>query len=279
MSARIFEFTDYCKYLNAWLEHKKLENPHFSYQQLAAKLGLGSKVQVYRILNGKRKHLGPELIERWNLLLGHSRMESEYFRHMVSLQESRDPLAQAQYSRVLGALRNRLRPKSLEKIHYEYFREWYMPVLRELFCQVPVSTSFQGIASLLSPSISTAQVQAALDVMLKLGILVKEGDGYKQANTRIHASESLRQKAITAFQTDMMKLGIDAMRIPGKHATRFTTTTMGVPRFLLPVLMEKIRQFQNEIANLVSTQSDFDQVFQLNLQLFPLSNPMQEIPK
>jgi uncharacterized protein (TIGR02147 family) len=275
MQPDIFQYTDYGLYLNDWVASCKRSGTNFSYSTLAQKLDLGSKVQVYRILRGQRKTLNADLQQKWIEVIGLGKREARYFGHLVRYKETQDAENREKELAALTRIRLAGCTQSVDRHAFAYLREWYMPVLRELMPMLPSQASLHDAGKALCPPVSEAQVENALDVLLSLGFLRRENGGYRQGQAHIHVPEDLRRKAVRDFQARMMERGVELLRSEGDGHRRFTTATMGIPAAKADLVVEKIRLFQQEMAELVeSLEGAPDQVFQLNVQFFNVSEFM-----
>ena len=77
----------------------------------------------------------------------------------------------------------------------------------------------------------------------------------------------------------MAKLALEALEHKGGPERHFGAVTAMAPASLLPQLKAEISAFQERIMNLCDESNEPGEIaIQLNLQLFPLSAPEEEIP-
>jgi uncharacterized protein (TIGR02147 family) len=74
----------------------------------------------------------------------------------------------------------------------------------------------------------------------------------------------------------MIELALDSLKNEARELREFNGVTLSISMDKLPLLKEKIRQFRKEINELTSNLEGADQVYQLNVQLFPLTGVKNE---
>jgi uncharacterized protein (TIGR02147 family) len=105
--------------------------------------------------------------------------EKEYFLALVAFGQA-------------GAEERSLRYKDLERFqHYRaafrldvtqdtYHSRWYLPAIRELVATGPFREDPLWIAQSLCPRISVEEAEAAIETLLQLGLLARDGNGRLQ---------------------------------------------------------------------------------------------------
>jgi uncharacterized protein (TIGR02147 family) len=60
--------------------------------------------------------------------------------------------------------------------------------------------------------------------------------------------------------------------VSGKNERDISTVTISIDEKNLPEIQEHVRQFRSSLIKMVNNFGGSERVFQLNIQLFPLSN-------
>jgi uncharacterized protein (TIGR02147 family) len=71
-------------------------------------------------------------------------------------------------------------------------------------------------------------------------------------------------------------LAFDALKNKSQSEREMNGATLAIPKEKLPELKEKIRAFRKEINQLTSSYEGSEEVYQLNIQLFPLTSPEEK---
>jgi len=265
----IYAYSDYRSFIRDVLEEKRRSNPHFSLRAAASKLGVNSGT-LTRIMNGTR-HLGPSLLPRFIDFLGLRRRQSEYFTLLVKLARTSDESAKrACYEEILQ-LRSRQRAV-IGREHYRFFEKWYYPALHQLIRTVPDIDDPAELGRLLNPPITAFKAKKALELLESNGFIRRRGGcGYETVDPSLTTGETWRGAAIQSFQATMAGMGKDAVeRIP-QNERDVSTLTLSLSAGSYRKVRGIIQRARREILALDESDLTPEQVFQLNLQLFPLS--------
>ena len=69
----------------------------------------------------------------------------------------------------------------------------------------------------------------------------------------------------------MIELAQDSLKNDSTDVREFNGVTMKISKEKLALIKEKIRIFRKEINEITSNMEDLDQVYQLNIQFFPIT--------
>jgi uncharacterized protein (TIGR02147 family) len=73
----------------------------------------------------------------------------------------------------------------------------------------------------------------------------------------------------------MLRLADDALERFRPNERDISSLTLSVSLKTIPTIMERLQQLRNELLEIAEEDEQVDQVVQLNLQLFPLSQKVQ----
>ena len=134
------------------------------------------------------------------------------------------------------------------------------------------------VASTLRPGISVTQAQHALDTLIDLGHLVVTASGRARlVETTIVTPHEIADLAVPNYHNSMIDRAPEALVTERSEDRHYLGLTIGVPADLVAVLKTELNAFQSRILDLCDgAESTCTQVYQLNLNLFPLSDRMGE---
>jgi uncharacterized protein (TIGR02147 family) len=266
----IFEFTDFREYLKAYFKDRKKSDPKFSHRWLAMRLELATSNFILLVMQGKRA-LSPLLRSRISEVFKHSRKETEYFENMVNFVQSKSQKEKDLYFSRMIALRKNVKVDKIEERQYEYYSNWYNPVIRELVKNTAEGGDFAQLCTLLQPAITPKQAKRSVELLLKLGMIKKAGGGYEQTSPLIATDPEVNSFAVVNFHRAMGNLAVESLdRIP-KNERSVTSCTVRVSPEIFAAMRKKTDDFRQELLALADSAGDGDRVYQVNFQLFPVS--------
>jgi uncharacterized protein (TIGR02147 family) len=128
------------------------------------------------------------------------------------------------------------------------------------------------IAGELRPKISAAQASRALQLLMHLGFVRQDKDGVLRISERnISTGATWRSIAIKNYQQQALRLAQKAFDIP-RPLRDISTVTVGVGLGDLDALREIIADFRSALIRCATENSNPDEIYQLNIQFFPVTN-------
>lgn len=275
----VFDYTDYRKYLADYYRLQKSVNPAFSYRYFARRAGINSSGFYKELIDGKRS-LSRSLILKFSGAIRLSKKEAEYFENMVYLNESRTVEERKLFFERMMASQT-TRARIIETAKYEYYLKWYYGAVRALLSLKKYRDTpedFRKIAKALNPEIKPGQAKKALRILEKLGFIRKDESGVFSLIDQVISTGSLKQDRniaalhVVNFQKEMMKLAQGAFDRFTSDKLNMSTMTLGISEATLAQIKEELATVRNKIAGLAENDVSADRIFQLNIQLFPISD-------
>ena len=269
----IVEYSDFRQYMLDYYEERKRRSV-FSWREFSKIAGFTSSSYMKVVCDGKSK-LSRIGVERTGAAMGLVGFEMEYFRAMVEFgQASTEEKKKAAYQNML-AIAKVHKVRVLEGDLFEFYDSWQNPVVRELAPLMPGATPGE-IAKKCYPEISAAEVQQSLNFLRKSGLLKKAGDSaFVQAETSITGTPDATRLALRGMHRQMSKLATPALDLPVEQRN-FSGVTMGVSRESYERIVKVLDECRRQIIAIAADDKDIDQVYRLNLQLFPLTKNVKE---
>ena len=126
--------------------------------------------------------------------------------------------------------------------------------------------------------ISAAEVSSSLDFLTKAGFLKKDSNGvYRQTEKNVVASKDGMTYAVHALQKKMVSLGGEAIERFDADKRSVSGVTLTVNRKAYERIAKEIDDFRKRIIAIASDIDEADQIYQLNLQFFPMTWKLDEI--
>ena len=269
----IVEYSDFRQYMLDYYEERKRRSV-FSWREFSKIAGFTSSSYMKVVCDGKSK-LSRIGVERTGAAMGLVGFEMEYFRAMVEFgQAATEEKKKAAYENML-AIAKVHKVRVLEGDLFEFYDSWQNPVVRELAPLMPGATPGE-IAKKCYPEISAAEVQQSLNFLTKAGLLKKAGDSaFVQAETSITGTPDATRLALRGMHRQMPKLATPALDLPVEQRN-FSGVTMGVSRESYERIVKVLDECRRQIIAIAADDKNIDQVYRLNLQLFPLTKNVKE---
>ena len=269
----IIEYSDFRQYMLDYYEERKRRSV-FSWREFSKIAGFSSSSYIKVVCDGKSK-LSRIGVERTGAAMGLVGFEMEYFRAMVVFgQAATEEKKKAAYENML-AIAKVHKVRVLEGDLFEFYDSWQNPVVRELAPLMPGATPGE-IAKKCYPEISAAEVQQSLNFLTKAGLLKKAGNSaFVQAETSITGTPDATRLALRGMHRQMSKLATPALDLPVEQRN-FSGVTMGVSRESYERIVKVLDECRRQIIAIAADDKNIDQVYRLNLQLFPLTKNVKE---
>lgn len=269
----IIEYSDFRQYMLDYYEERKRRSV-FSWREFSKIAGFSSSSYMKVVCDGKSK-LSRVGVERTGAAMGLVGFEMEYFRAMVEYgQAATEAKKKAAYEKMLGIARVH-KVRVMEGDLFEFYDSWQNPVVRELAPLMPGATPGE-MAKMCYPEVSAAEVQKSLNFLMKAGLLKKAGDdAFELAETSIRGTPDATRLALRGMHREMSKLATPAIDLPVEER-HFSGVTMGLSRESFNKIENVLDECRRKIVAIAAEDKDIDQVYRLNLQLFPLTRKAKE---
>jgi uncharacterized protein (TIGR02147 family) len=198
--------------------------------------------------------------------------ESEYFENLVFFNQARTIKEKNHFFDKLVALRNSGDVPRVTEEQYDFYGEWYHPIIRELVGIVDFQDDFARLAACLSPAISATQARASVGLLLRLGLIRKEESGrYSATDAVITTGPSVKSLQVINFQLKMLQLAQEAYDRYQQPERLMSSTTISIPEEAFTLFAKKIREFRAQLLEIARQEPGSERVYQLNLNFFPVS--------
>lgn len=266
----VFEYDDYHAYLRDWVVERRAQSPGFSFQVLANRAGLKSR-SFLRLVSIGEKDLGSATALALSEAMGHSAKEGEFFQCLVAFNNATDLREKGLHLSRMGKIGRPSRSAVLSVQQYDLFGKWFVAPIWELVTVVDFREDYRKLASQLRPAITAAEARYAVELLLELGLIVKNGSMYTQREPSLHTRDELKSQAVKVFQEETMRLGAEALdRFPlGERS--IGTLTLGLDARAWQELRDKIHAFRDDLVQMAQQVKNTDRVYQVNYQAFPLT--------
>ena len=272
MMKPIIEYTDFRKFMRDFYEERKRCSA-FSWREFSKIAGFSSPSYMKVVCDGNSK-LSRIGVERTGAAMGLAGFEMDYFRAMVKFgQADVESKKVAAYEEMLSIAKV-YKVRVLEGDLFEFYDTWRNPVLRELAPLMPGATPGE-LAKMCYPEVSAQEVQESLAFLTKAGLLKKTEGKLVQSETSVKGSNDATRLAMRGMHRMMSRLATPALELPVEERN-FSGVTMGLSRESYSKIENLLDECRRKIIAVAAEEKNVEQVYRLNLQLFPLTKNVKE---
>lgn len=266
----IFEYSDYRKYLKDLLEDRKKVNRLFSHRAVLQRMGISSTGFLANVISG-RKNLTPVQVQKLAQIMKMKAAEARYFECLVLFNQAKTLEEKNAQMRRLVA-NQKVETKTLAKKQLNLFSKWHYVVMRELLYFHRLKDDFRAAARMLIPSITTEEAERAVKELEELEMLGKDADGYYlQKDNAITTGNELRSVQVANFQMETMDLAKEAMERFALEERDISCMTMTLSKQSFDQVKSEILSFRRRLSAIAAADEHVDQVYQCNIQFFPVT--------
>ena len=271
-SPDIHTYLDFREFLKDWFDTKKQANPKYSHRLFARKAGLKSPALLANVVSGRR-NLTSSSAESFCDAMGLGKVDRRFFHWLVQLDQARTEEEKREAWEHISASRRFRAARQIDSDSVEYLSHWYFPAIRELATCAGFRPDPAWISRTLRPQITEAQARRALETLVSLGLLIRDSSGNVEVSeASVVTPMEVVGMAVQNYHRGMLERAAESMTNFGPDERYLGGVTVSIPASQLPALKSEMTRFQERLLDLCDSASDpRDRVYQLGLQIFPLS--------
>jgi uncharacterized protein (TIGR02147 family) len=267
----IIEYIDYRLFLKDYYLYQKQRFKYFSYRFFAKKAGIKSPTFYKEVTDG-RKNFSRNMIERCCKAIDFNPKEAAYFKSLVLFNQAKTATEKQEHYIVLRSMENSISEQVLNPDQYDYFAQWHTVVIRELATMLDFRDNWELLAQCVLPAITAREAKASVELLLRLKFIEKApGGGYAQKDSAITTQAGIASLAIRHFNRAMIQKALEALDEVPKNQRDIFGVTIGISPNMYELISAEMEAFKDRIVTMVSRDRESSRVYQLNLQLFPVS--------
>lgn len=266
----VYEYLEYREFLRDSYRERKKRDRYFSYRFIGGKIGLDAGYLV-RVFQG-RDHIPERCVGKTIRLLRLEKGEGDFFRALISFNKARTRTqVKNAFERVLQ-LRS-IQRHTLDAFQYEFYKKWFYSAIRALIGLYDFDGSDYGeLARALDPGLTEDEARSAVELLRKLNLVYRDKAGvYRVTDTMISTGTEWRTRAVREFQKETITLALRSLDEQEPDRRDISTVTFTASEDELEELRERIAEFRSSLLSLARESPHPDTVFQMNVQLFPMT--------
>ena len=265
----VFEYIDYRLFLKEFYETRKKEYSYFSLRYMSNRVGMDPG-NIVKLFQGKR-HLSNRLLDSFINLCKFNSKESKYFRTLVRFSKAKKENEIKRLYEELLSLKD-IHPLKLRAAQYEFYNKWYYTAIAALLNFFEFKGNFKDLAGQLTPPITIKQAKEGIGLLKKLNIIKKDDCGiYVLTNNFLTTGDEWRSIAIRKFQEETTRLALESFKNHSPSTRKMSTLSISINEEDLNLIDDLTKEYRKSILKIVDETEAPNRVYQLNIQLFPLS--------
>jgi uncharacterized protein (TIGR02147 family) len=255
--------------LRECLAEKIGKNPHYSARAFARDIKV-SPAFISMLLSGKKK-LSLDRAKQISLALDMPERKRNNFLKIVALSSMPSDSSAQELESILFSRQERKDIHSLDVDQFKFFNNWYNVAILDL----TTCNNFKSDISWMAEKLQLSQVvvKDAVDRLVRLGLLKLDGNRLKKTNQHITIPTNAPENTVRNFHQQMIDKAKDNLnnQNPDEYERRdISSITFAIDSSKMDEAKKLINDFKNQMADFL-TEGNCKDVFQLNIQLFPLT--------
>ena len=277
----IAEYMDYRLFLaDFYLAKKNLTKNSirpYSYAIFSAAADIKSPNYLKMIIEAKR-NLSLDMIVKFAKACAFNKAQTDEFRLLVVFNQSEDPADRNYALKQLSEYRveQKLKHGELDRKVFEKIPNWIGWIIYALVDQEGVTFETNQLKNLLRGKASESEINVAVENLIKSGELARDPVTLLISKGKLpEAPAEIPSALVRKLQMQLMYLGLESLYQDTATEREFGSLTLSLTEKEFEDIKFKLRQLRkslhkdNSIARMTSKG---ERVYQLNLQLFPVSN-------
>lgn len=271
----IIEYESYRAYMQDFYDQRKRCSA-FSWREFSRLAGFSSPIYLKLVCEGK-SNLSQIGVERVAMAMGLAGYELVYFRSLVAFDQAKKDADKKRAYEGMMEVANAHKVRVLDSVAFAFYESWKNVVLRELAANMPGAKP-SDLAHLCYQKISAEEVKDTLAFLVKAGLLKKISENsYEQSEKSVKASGEAMPVAVRAMHRQMAEFAMKAVDEIPPTERNITGLTLGLTNRAYQRIITELDSFRRKIIAIATEEDGMDQVYRLNLQLFPLTRNKREV--
>ena len=267
----IYLYLDYRQYLADVLEELKKETSSASYRSFARMAG-SSSPNFLQLLRARKISISDSQRSSLAQSLALSTKEGQYFEIICAFDHAKTHKEKDICFQQIMLTREYKQVANIENRQYEFFSNWYNPVIRELVLSTEYPGNPDWVVERIVPEISSVKVRKSIELIESLNLITRNEAGlYVAVDRTISTPSEVLSVAIVKYHQSVIELGSEAIERFTAEERDIRSVTIGLTEDGYIVLKQKMEAVWKELLAYADTQQCDGTVAQVNMQLFPLT--------
>ena len=266
----IFKYKDYRVFLRDYHTERKKVDSKFSHRYFAQKAGYSSSGFYSNVVKGVH-NITSRYLPKFVKGLDLNSSEAEYFALMIEFTHSQDVVEKQEiFERMIKIMPKPIR--RLKENQKNFYEKWHNSAILLALSILDVSDNYSELSQFINPPIKVPETKKSLELMSELGLIEQNSEGFwKPTDAKLVGGEEVGVYTIHKYQSEMMEMASVAQQRFTPKERFITTKAISASQKNLHRISEAVNKFYKEVDAIIHAEAESDQIYQFNLQFFPLS--------
>ena len=266
----ITEYQDYRQYMQDFYQERK-RSSYFTWRKFASLAGFASPAYLKLVCDGKTSLSKPGIAKAARAM-NLEGFDYTYFTLLVKFGNAKNDSEKEDALKELESEARMNKIRIVDADAFRYYEDPTCPIVRELAPIMPKATLGE-MASKIRNETTAAQVRDVLQFLVKADLLKKNDDGtYEQTQKAVKGSKETIPLVIRTMNKKMTEQAARSIANDPVEERNFSGVTMGIDKPTYERITKEIDVFRKKVIDIANECQKIDQVYQMNLQVFPLTD-------
>jgi uncharacterized protein (TIGR02147 family) len=280
INADVFNYSDYRAFLKEFYSDKKAQSKKFTFSLFAALTGFSSPSFLKLVMEGKKNLTKPSVLKIVRGLRLRKK-PAQYFEDLVFFNQAGSLEDKSYFLDRINKYRKKNKPEKLLSAEYDYLREWYHCVIREMIDLKGFKEDPRWIAKKLLYTVKADDIAGSLKFLEDKGFIGRDGSGTvfkkdKTIATGPIGEQEMLNTIVRAFHRTMVRFAEESLANQPKAVRSTSNTTLSLSEKSYELASKRIEQLRMELLEIAKSDETVDRVYQLNINLFPWTKGMSD---
>lgn len=265
-------YLHYRDFLKALFVLAKSRDGNYSHEKFCEDLGFAGGNTVRLTISGHRK-LSVKGAERVIQALKLTGTNRRYLLQLVKYNNARLLADRERYLQALLDIKSQSLTTVQDQKSLEYLTEWFFPVIREMAAMDDFKPDATWISSKLYGKLLPKQIQTCIETLETLGLITYDkGRGrYVRTDEQVSPARTVNELAIMRYHQTMLEIAKESLTRVEGHRLDVNALTVCISEKTAAKIRERLHAVCEEVFALERENSEPEHVYQINIQLFPLT--------
>lgn len=271
MRPNIYQHLNYREFVKEMCVFKKGINGAFSYRTFSRLAGFRSSNYLKLVCDGKR-NLSPKAVGQFAKALTLTKAEAHFFEALVQYTQAKNTDDKNRHFEKITQFKNHNKIRPLLQEQHTFFSHWYYVALLELISHEDFEETPKFINKKLNLKLSAKEVEKALQTLLDLKLIKRQSNGrLEKTEELLRSSPEIAELSVINFQQEMIRRASVALDQTPVEQRDISSLTLNLTKKQFEKIQSKINFFRKELHALLEEQAGPKSVYQVNFQLFNLT--------
>jgi uncharacterized protein (TIGR02147 family) len=268
------DYDDYRIYLRELVAYLRDTTRGFSFRKFSRKAGYQSPNFLKLVIQGQR-NISEDSIKKFSKAFELTSSQEIDFGHLVRFNQSKSDLERNKnYQRL-----KRHRPGPAAEMHaaqYDVYSKWYTLPIRELSTIPGFKEDPDWIASQFIQDVTPHEAQRSLDLLQKIGLLVRNTSGKLTAAAGRLRTGAEVPLAVRNFHRAMLKQSQDSLDGISKEERHVSSLTQALTQAQYEEVCQRVDAFREDLLQImedVPASHDDAKIYFVGFEIIPLTRP------